>query len=531
MQSMSGNHSGSRAFSVLAVLGVFGLAVSLSVYQELMEDVPWHLKIGQWIWQHHAVPQVDFYSFTRAGQEWLDAQWLFQIICYLSYEFLGEPGITALTLTLTLLLLLVSLAAVPGRVPWGLRSLAGVVFLLSLSSRLACRPELLSFLCMALLFFFLERALRGRTRFLIAVPLVQVVWVNCEGLWPLGWGILGAYLGDYLLQARSDPAFSWKRPLPAAWATAAGCSLLAGALQPYGLRGLLFPLTLLQEVTQPSNLLKQSVIEFWPLLGQHWVPGIAIPFLLLAFMAAAVTLAAGKKLRPGLSLLGLALIVLALRSRRNVGVASVVLLPLLLLHLEFLLQKPLLLRRGETLSRWASLLALAGAVVFALLSQVPQVRTWDGSGRERGVGLSAEWFPRQAAEFLWQLGYRGNLINDDRTGGYLIWYGWPDWKVFYDSRMELGGEAANRLYFRVFSDPLAFRAVAEQYHVDAVLVHYSWPYYRNFLARLLTEPDWALVYQDPRYAVCLRRSPEWQRVIEQTEITIKGSELDIGHLH
>jgi len=515
---MSRNHSGAGVLSFLAVLGVFGLAVGLSVYRELMEDVPWHLKTGQWILEHRAVPRADFFSFTRQGQEWLDPQWLFQIICYSFYKVLGEPGITALTLTLTILLLLVSLSAVPGPAPWGLRSLAGVLLLLGLNSRIACRPEMLSCLYMALLFFSLERALRGQTRFLLGVPLLQTLWVNSEGTWPIGWAMIGAYLGDLAVQARHGSAFSWKKPVPPAWAMAAGCSLLAGALQPYGRRGFLFPLTLLKQVTLESDLHKKSIIEFWPLLGHYWAPGIVFPFLILAALAGAVALAAGKNRRPFLSLLGLMLTVLAWRSRRNVGVASMVLFQVLMAHLEFPLQKPLWLRKREAVRRWGSLLAVAGAMVFILLCQVPKTRTWDNSGRERGVGLSAQWFPRRAAEFLWNLGYRGNLINDDRTGGYLIWYGWPDWKVFSDSRMELGGDEAARLYFRVFSDPLAFREVADRYRADAVLIHHPWPYYRNFLIRLLSGPDWAVVYFDPRYAVCLRRSPEWQGVIAQTEI-------------
>jgi hypothetical protein len=84
--------------------------------------------------------------------------------------------------------------------------------------------------------------------------------------------------------------------------------------------------------------------------------------------------------------------------------------------------------------------------------------------------------------------------------------------------MELGGEEAMRQYFRVFSDPLAFREVAGRFHADAVLIHHPWPYMKSFFARLLADPDWALVYYDPRYAVCLRRTPQWQEVISRTEI-------------
>lgn len=513
------NHAVGRGrwLSGMAMAGVWALAVSLSLYREMMEDVPWHLKTGQWILAHRAVPQVDFYSFTRAGQEWLDVQWLFQVIAYLFYDFLGEPGITLLTLWLTLIILGVLLAAAPGRIPRGLRALGAVMFLLSLNSRIACRPEHLSALYLALMLFCLERGTRGHTRLLALVPLLQLLWVNTQGIWPLGLAVVGAYLADRLLQAYCRPGAAEKSRL-APWLVVAVLCLAAGMIQPYGWRGLWFPLILIREGIGEGSVQKQSVIELWPLLAKPLAPGVVIPFLVSVAAALVVTAAGGKKLRPGLSLLGLLFLGLALSARRNVGIASVVVFHLLNTHLEILLRRPAVRDRAESLSRLGSVVALAGAVVFTALSLGPKIRTWDQSGRERGVGLSHTWYPRQAAEFLWLVGYRGNLINDDRVAGYLLWVGWPDWKVFSDPRLEVGGPAATELYFRVFQDPFTFQEIAARHQVEAVLIYHPWPFLRQFLRRLLADPDWAVVYLDADYAVCLRRSARWQNVISQTEI-------------
>src|SRR5260370_7983709 len=39
-------------------------------------DSHWHVTVGNWILAHGAVPTVDAYSFTFAGQPWIAKEWL-----------------------------------------------------------------------------------------------------------------------------------------------------------------------------------------------------------------------------------------------------------------------------------------------------------------------------------------------------------------------------------------------------------------------------------------------------------------------
>jgi hypothetical protein len=510
-----------KTLGLLAGLGVGSLALSLAAYRERMEDLPWHLKAGEWIVAHRAIPTADFFSFSRQGMEWLDAQWLFQLIVYGAYRLLGEAGPTALNMALIAAVLILLLRALPERIPPGLAGLAGVLFLLGMNPRIICRPELLSALYMAGLCFCLERARRGRPAWLIWVPLIQVLWVNSEGLWPIGWAIIGAYTADLAWDRRRGPAFSWRKPVPASWAIALAASGLAGLIQPYGLRGFLFPLTLLREVTLPSVAHKQWIFEFQPLFSPPWLPASALPFLVFMTAAVVVTLAGGKSLRPFLSLLGLGFIFLALDARRNLGIASVGLMMVLLAHLEILVRKYPALFLGPRLSRAASILTLSSALGFAVLAQAQPIRTWDRSGREPGFGLSRKSYPAEAADFLQSIGYQGKIINNTGAGGYLIWRGWPQWQVFADSRMEVGGEAALTQGAQLFTDPGVFREIANRDQVEAVVVLHQLPYLRQFSLRLLQNPEWALVHLDWAYAVFLRRAPRWQAVIAQNEIPLE----------
>ncbi|MCL2778026.1 MAG: hypothetical protein FWD73_08475, partial [Polyangiaceae bacterium] len=43
-------------------------------------DTLWHIKVGQWILDHHELPYTDIYSFTRLGQPWISTAWLSQVL-------------------------------------------------------------------------------------------------------------------------------------------------------------------------------------------------------------------------------------------------------------------------------------------------------------------------------------------------------------------------------------------------------------------------------------------------------------------
>jgi len=55
-------------------------------------DTYWHIAVGQWILDHHAMPRVDIYSFTKAGEPWISTSWFAQILFAEAYELIGWTG-------------------------------------------------------------------------------------------------------------------------------------------------------------------------------------------------------------------------------------------------------------------------------------------------------------------------------------------------------------------------------------------------------------------------------------------------------
>ena len=55
-------------------------------------DTYWQIAVGQWILDHHALPRVDIYSFTKAGEPWVSSSWLAQVLYATSYNLAGWTG-------------------------------------------------------------------------------------------------------------------------------------------------------------------------------------------------------------------------------------------------------------------------------------------------------------------------------------------------------------------------------------------------------------------------------------------------------
>jgi hypothetical protein len=52
-------------------------------------DFFWHIRTGQMILDDLAIPTKDPFSFTNLGKEWVDHEWLSQVLMFLAYDNMG----------------------------------------------------------------------------------------------------------------------------------------------------------------------------------------------------------------------------------------------------------------------------------------------------------------------------------------------------------------------------------------------------------------------------------------------------------
>jgi hypothetical protein len=154
---------------------VFAMAARISVDT----DTWWHLRAGQWILEHRSIPQVDSFSYTRAGEPWQYPGWLVEAPMYLLYE-VGGPGAlnlwTAGMVTLAFIFIWFTLSGGPF-----LRAFVIVLAATVSGVYWAARPYLVTFLLAAVFLWILEDFRWRKVDRLWWLPVLMVVWVNSHG--------------------------------------------------------------------------------------------------------------------------------------------------------------------------------------------------------------------------------------------------------------------------------------------------------------------------------------------------------------
>jgi hypothetical protein len=185
------------------------LALPLCLDATSDPDLWWHLRTGQWIADHMAIPHTELFSYTAAGTPWVAHEWLSELIFWVVYHGLG----------LTVLAVLVAL------VTWsGLLALAwlgrqrgaggfavGVVLLLGAKAMqpvTGARPQMFTFALLCWTLLLLQSHLsRGGRRVWLLVP-VFLLWANLHAGFAVGLAILAVALTgaafDALWEHRRD---------------------------------------------------------------------------------------------------------------------------------------------------------------------------------------------------------------------------------------------------------------------------------------------------------------------------------------
>src|SRR5262249_2219112 len=56
-------------------------------------DLWWHLRVGEWVVEHRAVPTTDPFSAYGQGKAWVAYSWLYEVLLYGLYSAIGLAGV------------------------------------------------------------------------------------------------------------------------------------------------------------------------------------------------------------------------------------------------------------------------------------------------------------------------------------------------------------------------------------------------------------------------------------------------------
>jgi hypothetical protein len=508
------------------LFGIIALAFLLSFHTLTDTDIFWHLKTGQIIFETHQIPSRDLFSFTRAGEEWIDSQWLFQVIIYGLYKTAGYGGMILFGAILTSLTWTVILLPVfRSRKYFGV-ALVALLALLAASNRIKLRPEALTFLYMSLEIYLLESFRRGKKRAIYFLPLIILLWVNSHGLWPIYFAVFSAFLLEQILFFYLPGLFSAVRKqfaLPAGFALKAMGSALAISLpltfiNPFGWRGVAFPWTLFRESSFSGGLIKQLIFEFQSPFD-HLPP---FDFWTYIGLIAVSTLFVGsllwrRRFYPGVFLAWLSLLWLSTSALRNVAVFAVATAELLcrLIGDEDLDAGGPNARTPGLFPGLRPVGALLMIVVLILAGRdVVSSRLYlrNFSYAKFGIGALETEYPIRGGKYLERMMetpgglHPLRIFTDSETSAYLIWTGYPFWQVYIDPRLEVYGEKFLRAHINAMGKWQDFENENRKYDFDAVALARPMVV-RNLISSLYNSPDWSLVYYDGFNVIFLKNKP------------------------
>lgn len=473
-------------------------------------DTWWHLASGRWIAENGAIPYTDTLSHTVAGNDWINLQWLYDLVLYLVHQAGGVNAVvllSALSYVAAFAILILHLRRSLG--PWAATVIALWV-LLACQDRFVARPEMISFLLLQVVLWLLATARENEGKLLWLLAPVMALWVNSHALFAIGAFCIGcaavaALLADHV-------------PLPPAWRGATALPrrvrnrlLLATALSavatfagPYLARGAFFPFELLSRFGEDSPFSSigefQSPFSVWfgdPILGVYQA--------LFLFSLAAVALAAIRRFDLADLLIFAGLAWISVLAYRNTALFALGIAPLLGRSLAVLRERfeAVRLKPATPVRITAAIAALLAMAALGWSVAANRYYRWDGRPHETGLGLLEGSYPIHAAAFIEEQQLPGPLYNDLTPGGYLAWARPNGEKVFVDGRLEVYDEFYAR-YSAALHDPARWYAQAEEFGINTVLLFHGWGNRHPVIGGLNEDPDWLLVYFDETAVLFVR---------------------------
>jgi hypothetical protein len=426
-------------------------------------DTYWHIAMGKWILDHNALPRVDFYSFTKAGEPWISSSWLAQVLYAGTYQLAGWAGPIVLAAT-SIAATFALLASILGRrIPSTYAIMIALAALVLSIPHLFARPHVLVMPVMvAWVSGLVSASERHQTPSFWLLPLIAL-WANLHGGFIFGLALVAPFAFDAWWNAEA-----WQRkPLALRWIAFGIGALAACCATPYGWETILAS----RKILDLGELLR-LIYEWMPVDFSRFSPFEAC---VLASIAGA--LFCGVKLSPPRIVLVLGFLHMALSHVRNIEIFAL-LTPLVVVA-------PLSSQLGLQAARFVRLNAASAATLIAILG----VSSWAFATNYK-LSPTVVQSPAAAVDALIAQNPR-HVLNDLPFGGYLISRGLP---VFIDGRAELYGEAFDVAYYRAvqLKDVDLFLDMLKSYDIDAVLLTAVTP-----AAKLLDHLDgWQRVYSD-----------------------------------
>ncbi len=410
---------------LLILIGLYAIPAIAVMTPIFDPDIWWHLRTGQWIVEHGAVPTTDPFSSYGMGKPWIAYSWLYEVLVYGLYSARGLTGMLLYRVVLSVAVVAAIHRLVAKREPrFVVATNLVLLAVLGILPLLNVRPWLFTILFFTLTLDAVLDLREGRnTKAVWLLPPMYALWANLHiqfiyGLFLLSLATAESMI-DVLFRRAAVENNASTIPSRRLLIVTASCAV-ATLATPYHLHLYRTILDIIRQTGQfqyVTELLSLSFRSPW-----DW-------FVLAATLGAAFSLGWRREVRPFPLLLLAAGAFLSFRARRDVWFVVIA-------AVAFIATSHSTKAVADRFALTKRRVLLVAAGVVAVLVGVGWIRNISERHLESAL---AEKYPVAAAAVVEQRGYPGPLYNHFNWGGYLIWR-LPNLPVAMDGRGNLQGD-------------------------------------------------------------------------------------------
>jgi len=497
-------------------------------------DIFWHLAAGREMAARKHFLFIDPFSFTVPSARWIDLHWFFQLLAYGLYVVGAEKALLVSKLTVVGLVAFLLCRTFPSKRSTLIAAACTPLVFFQVRYLIDVRPVLITIVCMAFYVFLFEHARRtGKNRALWWCLPLQIIWTNSQGLYMIGLFIIGAYwleelaaswrkrvfarhnvqlapnrsLGEVKVSrvAGEFPSASFRKreqwsnenKKPIAMSMVFCACILSCCLNPYCLSGLLLPLKLFSRISPgANNIYSMNISENIPLFSLTGHDTIyRSTALCIAICTGVLFWVNKKKVRFAHLILFGGFLLLACSAMRNVLLFAIIAIPIMVYNASYGNFGDFCNTMRKETKIWISWVLIIVFLSVLFLDTYHHLKIIATFPPHRMI--SPFRFPEKIIEGLKQHPIPGEMFNDIRYGGYLIWRLYPEKRVFIDTRLIIRPPRFFAEYLTLCDDPELFPQVARKFGVTQVILPSAiFPMYLKLIKWLYQSDEWHLQYAD-----------------------------------
>ncbi|MGB9637300.1 MAG: hypothetical protein ACPLY7_00700 [Microgenomates group bacterium] len=500
-----------------AFLLLFSAVLFLQKINLTTADLGRHIKNGELILQGIALEKVlgtNLYSYTYPDFPFLNHHWGSGVIFYLVHQFFGFAGISAFFLIISLVTLSLFFSVAVRKSNFSTAFLVAVVLLPLMANRTEIRPEAFSYLFCGIFWWILDKASRSDQereswQGLVVLPILETFWVNLHIYFFLGFVLTGVFMIEKIIKKEYKAGRNLLLTL--------FLCVLASLLNPAGLRGVLYPLQIFgnygyRVLENQSVWFLDKIIKYPASLYFK----IDFGLLLLSWL---IVLLRRKNFSFSNLIFSVFISYLGWTAVRNFALFGLFSLPIISSNLSDFglprrrLGKP---KEVEEVSKYFAISSLAVLIIFVLfLINIPfwQTKSSVGFGLKEGVEKGAEFFQRQHLQ--------GPIFNNYDNGSYLIYFLYPQERVFVDNRPEAyPKDFFEKIYIPMQENEEVWKQMEKKYNFNVIFFYRLdlTPWAQTFLINRVSDPSWSPVYVDDYSIIFAKRNEKNKEVIKKFEL-------------